>query len=129
MSVIATVTTSIAKAVDPSTHSTGLPTTEAAEALLNTHDASCASEACLQSEYSASKPLPSLEEIQQIQQELRELSASEPADRQRRVYPSITISNPTGYGADQGQVFAGIGFQSRTRFSGGENVGTIFWGR
>jgi len=44
------------------------------------------------------------------------------------VYPGITISNPSGYGADKGQVFAGIGFQSRTRFSGGANPGTIFGG-
>ena len=73
--------------------------------------------------------IPSLETIQQIQQELLNIDVPEPARRRtRRVYPGITISNPSGYGADGGQVFAGIGFQSRTRFSGGSNVGTIFGG-
>ncbi|MEM9089105.1 MAG: hypothetical protein AAGC93_10210, partial [Cyanobacteria bacterium P01_F01_bin.53] len=67
--------------------------------------------------------VPSLEEIQQIQQDLRNLNVPASVSR-RRAYPGITISNPTGYGADRGQIFAGIGFQSRTRFSGG----TIFGG-
>jgi hypothetical protein len=71
---------------------------------------------------------PSLEEIQQIQQELRDLEVPDPTLRRRRAYPGITIANPTGYGADRGQVFAGVGFQSRTRFSGGPDVSTIFGG-
>ncbi|MGC1308438.1 MAG: hypothetical protein WA885_14530 [Phormidesmis sp.] len=72
--------------------------------------------------------LPSLEEIQQIQQDLRDLNIPAPVRRRRRAYPGISISNPTGYGADRGQVFAGVGYQSRTRFSGGRNPGTIFEG-
>lgn len=72
--------------------------------------------------------LPSLESIQQIQRDLREIDIPEPARRRRSVYPGITISNPSGYGADKGQIFAGFGFQSRTRFSGGSNPGTVFGG-
>lgn len=73
------------------------------------------------------RPIPSLPEIQQIQEDLRNLDASTPAQR-RSAYPGVTISNPTGYGADRGRVFLGIGFQSRTRYSGGRNVGTAFGG-
>ena len=69
------------------------------------------------------RSLPSPTEIQQIQQDLRDLNSPEPVQTRRRVYPGITISNPTGYGADSGQVFAGIGLQSRTRFSGGGLLG------
>lgn len=72
--------------------------------------------------------VPSLEDIQQIQRELRGLDVSAPVGSRRSVYPGITISNPSGYGAERGQVFAGIGFQSRTRFSGGANPGTVFGG-
>ncbi len=63
--------------------------------------------------------IPSLEEIQQIQRDLRGLDIPESTRSRRSVYPGITISNPSGYGADGGQVYAGIGYQSRTRFSGG----------
>lgn len=71
----------------------------------------------------------SQEQILEIQESLRNLEPSEtPQRRRRRSYPGITISNPTGYGADRGRVFAGVGFQSRTRYSGGRNVGTIFGG-
>ena len=71
--------------------------------------------------------IPSPSEIQQIQEDLRNLEPPAQVQRQR-AYPGVTISNPTGYGADRGRVFAGIGFQSRTRFSGGRNVGTAFGG-
>ena len=73
--------------------------------------------------------VPPPEAVQQIQQDLLGIEFPAPVTRaRRRVYPGITISNPSGYGADRGQVFAGIGFQSRTRFSGGSNPGTIFGG-
>ena len=74
--------------------------------------------------------IPSREAIELIQEELRGIQIPEQPVRRRtrRVYPGITISNPSGYGAERGQIFAGIGFQSRTRFSGGSNVGTIFGG-
>lgn len=75
-----------------------------------------------------SRSLPPIQEIQKIQEDLRDLNIPEPVRRRRRVYPGITISNPSGYGAHRGQIFAGIGFQSRTRFSGGPNPGTIFGG-
>lgn len=87
----------------------------------------CAS-SCPANEAVLSQVSPTLEEIQQIQQDLRNLNVPAAIGRRRSVYPSITISNPTGYGADRGQVFAGIGAQSRTRFSGGANPGTIFGG-
>lgn len=76
------------------------------------------------------KSVPSLDAIQQIQQDLRGLNVPRPVRRQqaRRAYPGISISNPTGYGAHQGQVFAGVGYQSRTRFSGRANTGQIFGG-
>ena len=88
----------------------------------------------LQSEVVASdaiaQSLPSSDAIQRIQQELRELNVSAPVrrSRTRRAYPGIAISNPTGYGAHRGQIYAGIGYQSRTRFSGGANSGQIFGG-
>ncbi|MFK8184188.1 MAG: hypothetical protein AB8B99_12505 [Phormidesmis sp.] len=72
--------------------------------------------------------LPSPAQILQIQQDLRDLELPTPTASPRRAYPSISISNPTGYGADKGQIFAGVGYQSRTRFSGGANPGTPFGG-
>ncbi|MEO1395873.1 MAG: hypothetical protein AAFV90_23500 [Cyanobacteria bacterium J06634_5] len=83
---------------------------------------------CVDVEERLSRTLPSVEDIQQIQQDLRNLNVPEPVRYRRRIYPGITISNPTGYGADRGQVFAGFGAQSRSRFSGGANPGTIFGG-
>lgn len=76
------------------------------------------------------RSLPSSGAIQQIQEELRNLNVPAAArrTRTRRAYPGIAISNPTGYGAHRGQVFAGVGYQSRTRFSGRANTGQIFGG-
>ncbi len=73
------------------------------------------------------RSLPSLEEIQRIQNELIEVTEPRPVTT-RRAFPSISIAVPTGYGADKGQIFAGVGYQSRTRFSGGRNPGTTFGG-
>lgn len=69
--------------------------------------------------------LPALEDVQQIQEQLRTLGGEEEASTgtRRRSFPSISIANPTGYGADRGEVFAGASFQSRTRFSGGSLFG------
>lgn len=71
--------------------------------------------------------LPSLEEIQLLQEDLRNLGVPEPVRRRRRAYPSITISNPSGYGAHRGQVYVGASFQARTRrYSGDrENLGVF----
>lgn len=73
------------------------------------------------------RSLPSLEEIQRIQNEIIEVTQPKPATT-RRAFPSISIAVPTGYGAHRGQVFAGVGYQSRTRYSGGRNPGTMFGG-
>ena len=76
------------------------------------------------------RALPSLEEIQEIQNEPRDLATPEQVrtTRRRVAYPGISISNPTGYGADKGQIYVGASYQSRTRYSGGNNPGTIFGG-
>ena len=76
----------------------------------------------------AAGALPTLDEVLQLQQQLEDIANPEVRSRRRAAYPSITIANPTGYGADRGRVFAGASFQSRSRFSGGENTGTVFGG-
>jgi hypothetical protein len=42
---------------------------------------------------------------------------SVPVTREGGTSPAVSISSPTGYGADAGLAFAGLGFQQRTRFT------------
>jgi len=71
--------------------------------------------------------LPSVEEIQLLQEDLRNLNVPE-SQRRRRAYPSITISNPSGYGAHRGQIYIGAGIQSRSRYSGPRETLGVFSG-
>ena len=72
--------------------------------------------------------LPSVEEIQLLQEDLRNLSVPEPVRQRRRAYPSLTIYNPSGYGAHRGQVYIGASIQSRSRFSGPREELGVFGG-
>lgn len=72
--------------------------------------------------------LPSLEEIQLLQEDLRNLNVPEPIRQRRRAYPSLTIYNPSGYGAHRGQVYVGASIQSRSRFSGPREELGVFGG-
>jgi hypothetical protein len=40
-----------------------------------------------------------------------------PITREGGTSPAVSISSPTGYGADAGLAFAGVGFQQRTRYT------------
>ncbi|MDB4947882.1 MAG: putative S-layer protein [Gemmatimonadetes bacterium] len=40
-----------------------------------------------------------------------------PVTREGGTSPAVSISTPTGYGADGGLAFAGVGFQERTRYT------------
>jgi hypothetical protein len=42
---------------------------------------------------------------------------SVPVTREGGTSPAVSISSPTGYGADAGLAFAGVGFQQRTRYT------------
>jgi hypothetical protein len=64
---------------------------------------------------------PSSTDTQDLQNELNNLNQQAPAGKfdyyQPRVSPGFTISNPTGFGADNNLAFASLSFQSRTRFT------------
>ncbi len=61
-----------------------------------------------------------LSRAEQLQRELRayELSLQSRDRKPPAASPGITIANPSGYGADQGQIFAGFGYQRRVRYTG-----------
>jgi hypothetical protein len=76
-----------------------------------------------------SPELSPLERLQLLQDELRSYRvAPESWDNPYTLSPSVTISNPSGFGADNYRGFVGASFQSRTRYSGGPNRGGLFGG-
>lgn len=61
--------------------------------------------------------IPSDREFEELQQQLREVSTS--AEDFGDVFggsPAITVSNPSGFGADRNTAFLNFSYQSRTRF-------------
>jgi hypothetical protein len=64
---------------------------------------------------------PSSAETENLQNQLRQLNQQAPAGKfdfyQPRVSPGFSISNPTGFGADNNLGFVGLSYQSRTRFT------------
>ncbi len=67
---------------------------------------------------------PSREQVDQLQEQLQNL---EPTPEFGNIYegsPAITLSNPSGFGADDFTGFVGFGYQERTRF-GNKDDGTL----
>ncbi|MEL6232349.1 MAG: hypothetical protein AAFR24_20785 [Cyanobacteria bacterium J06627_3] len=67
---------------------------------------------------------PSAQDQQVIEELLLEDSSSE-APRPYRASPAITISNPSGFGADNFTGFVGVGYQERTRFGNEDDGGIV----
>ncbi|MEM7796805.1 MAG: hypothetical protein AAF579_20415 [Cyanobacteria bacterium P01_C01_bin.118] len=69
---------------------------------------------------------PDAPEQQEIDELLKELS--QPVTVTDRPYPNspaITISNPSGFGADNFTAFLGVGYQERTRFGNQDDGGAV----
>ncbi|NEO64845.1 MAG: hypothetical protein F6J98_32380, partial [Moorea sp. SIO4G2] len=60
------------------------------------------------------------EKLREYRQKLELYRLATESRKPRTVYPGFSIANPSGFGADNFQGYVGAGFQSRTRFSGGE---------
>ncbi|HEY9664392.1 MAG TPA: hypothetical protein V6C65_38600, partial [Allocoleopsis sp.] len=67
--------------------------------------------------------LPSDEEVEDLQRRLEEVPQTAEFGDVFSGSPAITISNPTGYGADNFEVFGAIGFQSDVRYSNQADAG------
>lgn len=67
--------------------------------------------------------LPSDEEVEDLQRRLEEVPQTAEFGDVFSGSPAITISNPTGYGADNFEVFGAIGFQSDVRYSDEADAG------
>jgi hypothetical protein len=70
---------------------------------------------------------PDREEINRLQSELEQENLEERVDFGGIMYgsPSLTILNPTGFGADFLTVFGGAAFQERTRYSDDSDGGMV----
>lgn len=62
---------------------------------------------------------------QQILEELLLEDGSSEAPTPYRASPAITISNPSGFGADNFTGFVGVGYQERTRFGNNDDGGLV----
>lgn len=56
-------------------------------------------------------------DVQDLQEQLRAIEETETFGNESEGSPAITLSNPSGYGADNFEGFANFSYQSRTRFS------------
>lgn len=68
---------------------------------------------------------PSSQDQQVIDQLLDGVPAGSEAPRPYRSSPAITISNPSGFGADNFTGFVGVGYQERTRFANEDDGGLV----
>ncbi|HEY9647212.1 MAG TPA: hypothetical protein V6C88_12620 [Chroococcidiopsis sp.] len=65
----------------------------------------------------ATTPPPSEEELQELQQQLENLTPEDDYGDELADSPAITLAIPSGYGADNFTGFVNFSYQSRTRFS------------
>ncbi|MEM7063188.1 MAG: hypothetical protein AAF572_08485 [Cyanobacteria bacterium P01_B01_bin.77] len=70
-------------------------------------------------------PGPSSDDADDIFDELFEESEKAQENSGYRASPAMTISNPSGFGADNRTAFIGLGYQERTRFSNEQDGGAV----
>ncbi|MBT9314600.1 atrophin-1 family protein [Leptothoe spongobia] len=66
---------------------------------------------------------PSQAEVDELLRELEQPGAT--VSRPYQSSPAITISNPSGFGADNYTAFVGVGYQERTRFGNEDDGGAV----
>ncbi|MEL6332915.1 MAG: hypothetical protein AAFQ76_10030 [Cyanobacteria bacterium J06626_26] len=67
---------------------------------------------------------PTQAEIDELLLEIEQPTVTTPRPYQNS--PAITISNPSGFGADNFTAFVGVGYQERTRFGNLDDGGVVF---
>lgn len=73
--------------------------------------------------------IPSSQEIQNIQNQLRNIQQNVPEFGDiYRGSPALTITNPSGFGADNNTGYIGVGYQSRVRYTDNQDDGGIILG-
>ncbi|WP_424099209.1 hypothetical protein [Moorena producens] len=84
-------------------------------------DASDASDATNASESPNASPIPPdiQEKLREYKKRLELYRLATESRKPRTAFPGFSLANPSGFGADKFQGFIGAGFQSRTRYSGG----------
>ncbi|NEO80340.1 hypothetical protein [Moorena sp. SIO4G3] len=85
-------------------------------------DASDASDATNASESPNASPIPPdiQEKLREYKKRLELYRLATESRKPRTAFPGFSLANPSGFGADKFQGFIGAGFQSRTRYSGGQ---------